>query len=143
MSVMFDRGTKEEIENGAKFMPKFDADGLIPAVVQDYQDGRVLMVAWMNQEAVERSIDLGEAVFWSRSRQEMWHKGQTSGNVQKIKEILVDCDQDCLVIKVEQLGGAACHTGQRSCFYRSVGSEGELTSLGEDALFDPKDVYGK
>lgn len=140
---LFPREDRVAVESGDKFMPKFDAEGLIPAVVQDHVDGRVLMVAYMNEEALRKTLEVQEAVFYSRSRQELWHKGRTSGNVQLVKEILVDCDQDCLVVKVEQVGGAACHTGQRSCFYRSVGSDGELTDLGEDALFDPAKVYGK
>lgn len=140
--VFFERGDRKEVEAGEKFMPKFDGDGLIPAVVQDHGDGRVLMVAYMNRESLAKTFETGEAVFWSRSRQEIWHKGQSSGNVQKVKEIFVDCDQDCLVVKVEQVGGAACHTGQRSCFYRSVGADGALVSTGEEALFDPAKVYG-
>lgn len=124
-------------------MPKFDNDGLIPAVVQDAKDGRVLMVAFMNAESLGMTLELGEAVFYSRSRQEIWHKGQTSGCVQIVKEIQTDCDQDCLILMVEQVGGAACHTGLRTCFYRKVDRDGSLVQLEEDQHFDPNTVYGK
>ena len=99
---------------------KFDDKGLIPAVVQDAKDGAVLMVAYMNKEAVRRTLRLKKSVFWSRSRRSFWLKGESSGNIQKVKELRIDCDGDCLLVKVEQIGGAACHTGQRSCFYRKV-----------------------
>ncbi len=98
---------------------KWDAAGLIPAVVQDAHTGQVLMVAWMNTEALHLTLATGETHFWSRSRRRLWHKGETSGNIQRIKEIRVDCDGDVLLVLVEQTG-VACHTGQRSCFYRSV-----------------------
>lgn len=98
---------------------KFDQRGLIPAVVQDSQTKEVLMVAWMNAESLKLTQERGEAVFWSRSRQEIWHKGATSGNVQKVQQILVDCDADTLVVLVEP-AGPACHTGERSCFYRKL-----------------------
>jgi phosphoribosyl-AMP cyclohydrolase len=119
--VICPRGSREDVEKGDAFMPKFDADGLIPAVVQDAATGQVLMVAYMNEESLARTLEIRQSVFWSRSRQEMWHKGATSGQYQEIAEILVDCDQDCLVLRVNQLGGGACHTGAASCFYRSVG----------------------
>src|SRR4030088_119963 len=120
---------------------KFDAQGLIPAVVQDAKDGTVLMVAYMNREAVRRTLRLKKCVFWSRSRQSFWLKGESSGNVQKVKELRIDCDGDCLVVKVEQIGGAACHTGPRSCFDRKVLPGGRLKTTGKP-LFDPKKVYG-
>jgi phosphoribosyl-AMP cyclohydrolase/phosphoribosyl-ATP pyrophosphohydrolase/phosphoribosyl-AMP cyclohydrolase len=100
---------------------KFDANGLVPAIVQDSETKEVLMMAWMNAESLRLTFDTGEAVFWSRSRQEIWHKGATSGNVQRVMEIRVDCDADTLLVLVEP-AGPACHTGERSCFYRSVGS---------------------
>ncbi len=103
---------------------KFDTDGLVPAVVQDAANGQVLMLAYMNREAVERTISSGRVTFWSRSRQKYWVKGETSGNIQVVKELFVDCDQDCLLVKVEQTG-AACHEGYRSCFYRRVAADGE------------------
>jgi phosphoribosyl-AMP cyclohydrolase len=121
---------------------KFDEKGLIPAVVQDAKDGTVLMVAYMNREAVRRTLRLKKSVFWSRSRQSFWLKGESSGNVQKVKELRIDCDGDCLLVKVEQIGKAACHTGQRSCFYRKVGAGGALVTTSKP-IFDPTKVYGK
>ncbi len=119
---------------------KLDDKGLVPAVVQDAKDGTVLMVAYMNKESLRRTLKLKKSVFWSRSRQSFWLKGESSGNVQRIKEITIDCDGDCLVIKVEQIGKAACHTGHRSCFYRKVMPVGKLKVVGKP-LFDPKKVY--
>ena len=98
---------------------KWDEHGLIPAIVQDWQDGQVLMLAYMNAQALERTLATGQAHYWSRSRQEIWHKGATSGHLQLVKEIRYDCDADTLLLKVEQIG-AACHTGERSCFYRRL-----------------------
>ncbi|RLB39808.1 MAG: phosphoribosyl-AMP cyclohydrolase [Deltaproteobacteria bacterium] len=115
--------------------------GLLPAVVQDAATGRVLMVAYINQEAWEKTLETGEAHYWSRSRNELWHKGGTSGHVQKIREILVDCDNDTVLFRVEQVGGAACHTGYESCFYRRVDARGEATVTGRK-VFDPRKVYG-
>ena len=115
------RGSPSEIEAGLVFQPKFDADGLIPAVVTDTTDGQVLMVAWMNASALSRTLETGQAHFWSRSRQKLWLKGEESGNTLEIAEIRTDCDQDALWLSVKVLGaGAACHTGARSCFYRTV-----------------------
>ncbi len=98
---------------------KYDANGLIPAIIQDAANGDVLMVAYMNEESLRRTLELGETVYWSRSRQEFWHKGETSGHTQKVSEIRYDCDADALLIKVEQ-EGAACHTGERTCFFRTL-----------------------
>jgi len=117
-------------------------DGLMPAVVQDWQSGEVLMVAFMNAEAWETTLQTGKATFWSRSRQELWTKGLTSGNVQWVKEIRIDCDDDTVLLKVEQVGGAACHTGHRSCFYKRVKDDRSLEVVGQP-LFDPKEVYKK
>lgn len=117
-------------------------DGLLPAVCQDHQTGEVLMVAFINQEAWDKTLETGEAHYWSRSRQVLWHKGGTSGHVQKIKEILVDCDNDTVLFKVDQIGGAACHTGRRTCFHQLVTESGELETIGE-LVFDPQEVYGK
>jgi phosphoribosyl-AMP cyclohydrolase len=114
------RDDKFTVESGSGFAPKFDKDGLIAAVATDALTGEVLMVAWMNEESLRRTIVQGEAVYYSRSRKELWHKGATSGNVQKIVEILTDCDQDALVLRVHQAGSGACHTGNRSCFYRRL-----------------------
>jgi phosphoribosyl-AMP cyclohydrolase len=115
--------------------------GLIPAIAQDAATGEVLMLAFINQESWEKTLATGEAHYWSRSRQELWHKGGTSGNVQKIKAIHVDCDDDTVLFKVEQVGGAACHTGMKSCFYRRV--EGDELVIEGQPVFDPKEVYGK
>lgn len=121
---------------------KFDERGLVPVIIQECQTGEVLMMAYMTAEAIRQTLERGETVFWSRSRQTLWHKGDTSGNVQKVKEIRLDCDNDCLLIKVEQVGGAACHTGYCSCFYRRLNSSNKLEINGEK-LFDPDKVYGK
>jgi len=117
------------------------AHGLLPAIVQDYQTGEVLMLAYINQPAWEKTLQTGKAHYWSRSRSSLWLKGETSGHVQVIKEILVDCDQDAVIYKVEQLGGAACHTGYRSCFHRTVNGD-QLVFNEQGRLFDPTAVYG-
>jgi phosphoribosyl-AMP cyclohydrolase len=127
--------------NDAMKMLKYGADGLIPAIAQDAASGEVLMVAWMNAEALARTIETGEAHYWSRSRKKLWHKGEESGNVQKVKEIRTDCDKDVLLLKVEQIGGAACHTGFRSCF-SWVLRKGQWAEDGVK-VFDPKEKYGK
>ena len=116
-------------------------DGLVPAIVQDNQTGEILMLAYMNQDAFYATLSTGKATYYSRSRQTLWVKGETSGNVQLVKEIRIDCDDDTVLIKVEQLGGAACHTGHRSCFYKKV-ENGTIRIVGEP-VFDPKEVYGK
>jgi len=121
---------------------KFDKSGLIPAVVQDYNDGAVLMVAYMNAESFEKTLKTKKATYWSRSRQKFWIKGEESGNIQKVKEIYYDCDADCILLKVIQVGGSACHTGYRSCFYRKLSFTGNTRIVGEK-VFDPKKVYGK
>lgn len=118
-----------------------DASGLLPAIVQDHRTGEVLMLAYINQLAWQKTLETGKAHYWSRSRNSLWLKGETSGHVQLIKEILVDCDQDTVVYKVEQLGGAACHTGYRSCFYRKVNGD-QLTVHEAERIFDPAAVYG-
>ena len=142
------RTTKAEIEEGSQFAPKFDADGLIPALAMDATTREPLMLAYMNAESLRRTLEIGEAVYWSRSRQEYWHKGATSGHVQRILEIRTDCDQDALILYVEQVGAGACHTGRGSCFYRQVvaepgGGEAKLVFTSTDLTFDPKKVYGK
>jgi phosphoribosyl-AMP cyclohydrolase len=138
------RGAKAEIEEGADFSPKFDADGLIPALAMDAATGMPLMLAYMNAESLRRTLEIGEAVYWSRSRQEFWHKGATSGHVQRIVEVRTDCDQDALVLVVEQIGAGACHTGRGSCFYRKVTDGGaRLEFVGDGRAFDPEAVYGK
>lgn len=113
---------KEQLERGTVLSPRFNEDGLIAAITTDATSGKVLMFAWMNAEALKLSIETGEVHYWSRSRQELWHKGATSGQIQKIREIRTDCDQDAILLKVEQLGGGACHVGHESCFYRIIES---------------------
>jgi len=115
-------------------------NGLIPAVVQDDESGEVLMLAFMNQAAWDATLSTGLATYYSRSRNELWVKGKTSGNLQKVKEIRIDCDNDTVLLKVEQIGGAACHTGHKSCFFRKYEKDGTLTVVGKP-LFDPKEVY--
>ena len=115
--------------------------GLIPAIVQDYNTGDVLMLAYMNPDAFNATLTTGKATYYSRSRQTIWVKGETSGNIQLIKEIRIDCDDDTVLLKVEQLGDAACHTGHRSCFYKKV-EDGSILITGKP-LFDPKEVYDK
>ena len=120
--------------------PDFDkGQGLIPAVVQDAGTGEVLMVAYMNRLAWRKTLETGIATYWSRSRNTLWVKGETSGNTQKVHEVFIDCDNDTVLLKVEQAGGAACHTGYRSCFYRRVSRDG-VEIVGE-RIFDPKEVY--
>jgi phosphoribosyl-AMP cyclohydrolase len=141
------RGSAAEIEEGLAFAPRFDAAGLIACVVTAVDGGEVLMVAHMNAEALARTISTGEAWYYSRSRHALWKKGETSGHVQRVAEMRVDCDQDVLLLKVEQVGAGACHTGRRSCFYRVVvpGQHGGPAALEfRDAArgFDPAKVYG-
>jgi len=113
------RGTKDEIEEGSAFAPKFDAAGLIPCIAADADSGEVVMFAWMNADALARTIATGQATYWSRSRQKLWRKGEESGNTQSVVELRTDCDQDIILLKVRTAGdGANCHTGRRSCFYR-------------------------
>jgi phosphoribosyl-AMP cyclohydrolase len=119
---------------------KYDDKGLVTAVMQDAENGEVLMVAFMNAEALAKTVETGLAHFWSRSRERLWLKGESSGHVQRVKEIRVDCDGDALLLKIEQEGGA-CHTGHRSCFYRKVREDGGYEAVGEK-VFDPGKVYG-
>lgn len=118
-----------------------NTDGLLPAIVQDHQTGEVLMLAYINRSSWDMTLATGKAHYWSRSRKKIWLKGESSGHVQLIRNILVDCDDDTVIFKVEQLGGAACHAGYRSCFYRRVDGQ-ELKVVGEK-IFDPEKVYGK
>lgn len=131
----------KQIEEGAEFTPKFDSDGLILAIAQDAQTGQVLMAAYMNRAAFDLTIQSGQAVYFSRSRKKLWKKGEQSGHIQKIKQILVDCDQDCLVLKVTVDAGQ-CHTGYQSCFYRALkkNTDGELEFIAEK-VYDPGKVY--
>lgn len=138
--------TKEIREEGLEFIPKFDDNGLIPAIAQDAETGQILMVAFMNRQALELTIKTGYATYFSRSRKKLWKKGQDSGHVQKVEQILVDCDQDCLVLKVLVPPGRAgqCHLGYQSCFYRALkkGTTKDLEFIAEK-VFNPKDVYKK
>lgn len=132
----------EAIEEGTLFAPKFDAHGLVTAVAQEAGSNRVLMVAHMNAEALRLTIETGEAHYYSRSRQKLWKKGESSGEIQKLVEMRTDCDQDVVLMLVEQTGrGAACHTGRKSCFYRIVEDATTLRQSGEPRLFDPAEVY--
>ena len=121
---------------------KFNSDGLLPAIIQDHQNGRVLMLAWMNRESLERTIAEGKTVFWSRSRNKFWVKGETSGHFQVVKELAYDCDGDCLLVQVEQTG-PACHEGYRSCFFRRISRDGQSEEITETKLADPAQIYGR
>jgi len=119
---------------------KFDSNGLIPAVIQDYKDNKVRMVAYMNKESFLKTIKTKKTWFYSRSRKKLWMKGEKSGNVQIVKEIFIDCDNDCLLIKVQQVGNASCHTGYRTCFFRKIVGSNKLKVI-EKRFFDPRKVY--
>jgi phosphoribosyl-AMP cyclohydrolase len=158
--VFAPRGSTHEVEEGRAFAPKFDADGLLTCVATDARSGEILMVAHMNAEALAKTIATGEAWYFSRSRQRLWRKGETSGHGQRVLEMRTDCDQDAVWIRVEQAGPGACHTGRRSCFYRVVPLGARAESLGPRAeslgpnasvtlefrnaeqAFDPHQVYG-
>ncbi len=118
---------------------QWTTDGLVPAIAQDADSGRVLMMAWMNPESLQRTVACGEAVYWSRSRQQLWHKGETSGHTQRIKSIRLDCDADVLLLSVEQIGGIACHTGRQSCFFAEL-QNGEWIAT-DPVLKDPREMY--
>ena len=120
---------------------KWNDQGLAPAIAQDWRTGEVLMLAWMNAEALQLTIAEGRAIYWSRSRGALWRKGEESGHVQHLKELRIDCDADTVLMKVEQVGGIACHTGRRSCFFRQL-ENGQWVDVGEQ-VFDPKEVYGQ
>jgi phosphoribosyl-AMP cyclohydrolase len=144
-----ERRTVEQVEEGTELAPKFDEHGLIPAVTTDHASGELLMVGYMNAEALERTIETGEAHYWSRSRQCLWHKGATSGLVQKVRELMIDDDQDTVWLRVDVAGGASCHVGYRSCFYRRipVGAERDertgprIEFTDTNKVFDPEVVY--
>jgi phosphoribosyl-AMP cyclohydrolase len=147
-TIFGERKTVEQVEEGSELAPKFDANGLIPAVTTDYESGELLMHAYMNAEALAMTIKTGEAHYFSRSRQAIWHKGATSGLVQKVREILIDDDQDCVWLRVNVSGGASCHVGYRSCFYRripagdsSTGRALRLEFTETEKVFDPAEVY--
>ena len=141
------RKSIEQVEESNELAPKFDENGLIPVVTTDFSSGEVLMQGFMNEEALKLTIKNGEAVYFSRSRNTIWHKGKTSGLVQKIKEIRIDDDQDCVWLRVEVVGGASCHVGYRSCFYRSIPIDKNSSKIvlkfeEKEKVFDPKEVYG-
>jgi phosphoribosyl-AMP cyclohydrolase len=144
-----ERGSTQEVEEGRALAPKFDADGLLTCVTTDAATGELLMVAHMNAEALAKTIASGEAWYFSRSRRRLWHKGESSGHVQRVVEMRVDCDQDAVWIRVEQTGPGACHTGRRSCFYRAVplGKAPDqalaMELHGAERAFDPDAVYGQ
>lgn len=119
----------------------WSGDGLVPAIAQAADSGEILMVAWMNREALQRTVEIGEAVYWSRSRKKLWHKGEESGHVQKVKEIRLDCDEDVILLKVEQQGGIACHTGRHSCFFQKL-ENGKWKAV-EPVIKDPAEIYKK
>ena len=136
-------GSSIEIEEGLRFVPKFEANGLITAISQDAVTGEVLMVAYMNEEALNLTLKTGNAVFFSRSRKKLWKKGEESGHVQKVQKILVDCDQDCLILKVSVDQGQ-CHVGYQSCFYRAVQMDTkDNLELVSEKVYDPKEAYKK
>ena len=141
------RKSIEQVEESTELAPKFDKKGLIPVVTTDYSSGEVLMQGYMNEESFKKTISLGEAVYFSRSRKKLWHKGKTSGLIQKIREIRIDDDQDCVWLRVDVKGGASCHVGYRSCFYRSIpfgydNSKVVLKFEENKKVFDPQEVYG-
>ena len=141
------RKSIEQVEEADELAPKFDANGLIPVVTTDFSSGEVLMQGYMNEEAFKKTISLGEAFYFSRSRKSLWHKGKTSGLIQKIKEIRIDDDQDCVWLRVDVQGGASCHVGYRSCFYRSIPLDNNNSKIilkfeEKEKVFDPDKVYG-
>ena len=142
------RESIKQVEESNDLAPKFDENGLIPVVTSDYETGEVLMQGYMNEESFKKTITIGEAVYYSRSRKTLWHKGKTSGLIQTIKEIRIDDDQDCVWLRVNVSGGASCHVGYRSCFYRSIPfgeqqkDSQKLKFEEKEKVFDPKDVYG-
>ena len=148
---MFGKPTSvEQVEEGADLAPRFDDNGLIPAVTTDFESGELLMHAYMNAEALTRTIMTGEAHYFSRSRQAIWHKGATSGLIQKVRELLIDDDQDCVWLRVDVAGGASCHVGYRSCFYRRIPQNAadasgsrpvQLEFTDVEKVFDPEEVY--
>jgi phosphoribosyl-AMP cyclohydrolase len=122
---------------------KYDTNGLVPAIAQDDTTGDILMMAWMNRESLEETVRTKRAVYWSRSRRSLWRKGEESGNVQEVNSLHLDCDADVVLLRVNQIGGAACHTGHRTCFFREVSSDGNNLVEQGDILFDPNTVYKK
>jgi len=147
MTLTFTDRDTTDIEQGLDLAPKFNDAGLIPVVAVDHQTGRALMFAWMNDEALRRTIETRQAHYYSRSRGKLWLKGESSGHVQHVRQLLIDCDQDALVMRVDTQGAASCHVGYTSCFYREIplGDEagGDLRYVEKEKAFDPEKVYGK
>ena len=149
MSIFKERKSIEQVEESQELAPKFDENGLIPAITTDYHSGEVLMHGYMNSEALKLTIEKGEAVYYSRSRKCIWHKGATSGLIQTVRELRIDDDQDCIWLRVDVVGAASCHVGYRSCFYRqipfgksiSMGQNLDLSFTESEKVFDPKEVY--
>ena len=144
------RGARAEVEEGVTLAPKFDKDGLLPAIAQDAETGDVLMLAYMNAKALALTIETGEAHYWSRSRQEIWRKGATSGNTQQVVDLRVDCDQDTILMLVRQKGSkACCHVGYKSCFFRAIPTgtapspELKMEYREDEKAYDPEEVYSK
>ncbi len=144
------RSDVTDIEEGSEFAPKFNGDGLIPVVACDARSGALLMLAYMNELALRKTVETGEAHYWSRSRGVLWRKGETSGETQRVEALLTDCDQDAIVLHVQVGGrGATCHTGRKSCFYRQLqgvadpSASGKLIVVNGERLFDPTRIYGK
>lgn len=147
MTIRFqERSSIEQVEEGTDLAPKFDERGLITAVTTDANSGELLMQGYMNSEALQKTIQTGEAHYYSRSRRALWHKGATSGLIQKVTQLMIDDDQDCIWLRVQVAGGASCHVGYRSCFYRQIplGSDQQirLEFTDTEKVFDPQDVYG-
>jgi len=154
LDIQFDtRDSVEQVEEGSQLAPRFDENGLIPVITADYQTGLIYMHGYMNAEALRKTIETGEAHYYSRSRQKLWRKGETSGLVQHVRELLIDDDQDAIWMRVEVVGGASCHVGYKSCFYRQIpvgddarkaqtGKPLEMTFTEHEKAFDPKQVYG-
>ena len=135
--------SKQNIEEGTEFIPKFDDNGLITAIAQDAETGQILMVAYMNRQALDLTIQTGYATYFSRARQKLWKKGQESGHLKKVEQILVDCDQDCLVLKVTVDAGQ-CHVGYQSCFYRALNkSSDKKLEFKAEKVYNPKEIYKK
>lgn len=141
-----ERGSTQEVEEGEQLQPLFDARGLIPCIAQDAVSGEVLMLGWMNREALARTLETGFAHYWSRSRQRLWRKGEQSGQAQRVERVLIDDDQDCVLLKVHLTGGASCHVGYRSCFFRALAwrageTDFRLRFLETEKVYDPAAAY--
>ncbi|MEX2585018.1 MAG: phosphoribosyl-AMP cyclohydrolase [Balneolaceae bacterium] len=144
-NMFSERGDAEQVEMGTRLAPMFDDNGLIPCITTDAKTGEVLMFAWMNREALSRTLENGVATYYSRSREKIWVKGESSGRIQNVQSILVDCDQDVIQLRVEMPKPGACHRGYRSCFYREISDRetGKLSFVEDEPVFDPERVYPK